>query len=284
LRPVHVLLPVHNRRAITEEFIKCLRQQTYEPVQLVLIDDGSTDGTSEMVSGYLPGATVLKGDGSWWWGGSLQRGMEFLRKTAGRDDIVLIINDDTRFEADFIEKGVAALLARPRSILLAQLYDAKSRKFLECGVHCDWRRLAFRAIGNSERPNCFSTRGLFMRFEDMCQIGGFHPILLPHYGSDYEYTTRARRKGFVLATCREVKLLGYEDATTTGVRDVALPLPQFLQVIFTKRALHNPIYWTTFVLLACPWRYVPRNLVHIWILFLRQTRLALALHRRTKAA
>ena len=282
---VHVLLPVHNRRSITEDFITCLRAQTYRHVHLVLIDDGSTDGTADMVLQHLPQATVVKGKGNWWWGGSLQRGMHVLRAgVAARDDVVLIMNDDTRFEPDFIEKGVAALLARTRNILLAQLYDGTNGKFLESGVHCDWRRLTFRPVGNSERPNCFSTRGLFMRYEDMREIGGFRPILLPHYGSDYEYTLRARRKGFTLATSRDVKLWGYEDAQTTGVRDVALPLPQFLRVIFTKRAVHNPVYWTTFVLLSSPWRYVPRNLYRVWIGFVRQARFALGLYRRAPAA
>jgi GT2 family glycosyltransferase len=274
---VHLLLPVHNRRSITEDFVKCLRAQTYERVQLVLVDDGSTDGTSDMVSAYLPSVTILRGNGSWWWGGSLQRGMDFLRGgAAAPDDVVLIMNDDTRFEPDFIERGMAALAGRPRSILLAQLYDAKSRKFLESGVHVDWRTMQFRAVGNSERPNCFSTRGLFVRFADMLEIGGFRPVLLPHYGSDYEYTLRARRKGFALATSREVRLWGYEDEHTTGVRDLSrLSGRQFLRVIFSKRAVQNPIYLTSFVLLACPWRHLPGNILRVWIGFLRQAKRAL---------
>jgi GT2 family glycosyltransferase len=275
MRRVHVLLPVHNRRRITEAFVGCLRAQTHAPLHLVLIDDGSTDGTAEMVTSCLPEATIVRGNGNGWWAGSLQRGMDTLtRGTARPGDIVLIMNDDTKFAPDFIEKGVAALLARPRSILLAQLYDARTGKFLESGVHADWRRLQFRPVGNSERPNCFSTRGLFMRFEDMREIGGFRPFLLPHYASDYEYTLRARRKGFVLATSREVRLWSYEDST--GVRDLGgLSLRQFLRVIFSKRSVHNPIYWTSFVFLSCPWRYVPINLVRILLGFLRELRRAL---------
>jgi GT2 family glycosyltransferase len=269
MRQVHVLLPVHNRRPITEAFVRCLRAQTHEPLHLVLIDDGSTDGTAEMVTSHLPDATIVRGNGNWWWAGSLQRGMETLKRGAARPgDIVLIMNDDTRFAPDFIEKGIATLLARPRSILLAQLYDARSGKFLESGAHVDWRRLQFRAVGNSERPNCFSTRGLFVRFEDMLEIGGFRPILLPHYGSDYEYTLRAHHKGFALATSREVMLWGYEEST--GVRDLSgLSIGQFLRVIFSKRSVDNPIYWASFILFSCPWRYVPVNLARICFRFLR---------------
>ncbi|HUK05974.1 MAG TPA: glycosyltransferase, partial [Burkholderiales bacterium] len=45
---LYVLAPVHNRRALTERFIGCLKAQTDRDYRLVLIDDGSTDGTAQM--------------------------------------------------------------------------------------------------------------------------------------------------------------------------------------------------------------------------------------------
>ncbi|MEO8935379.1 MAG: glycosyltransferase, partial [Burkholderiaceae bacterium] len=69
---IYILLPVHSRRALTERFIRCLQAQTYTDFHVVLIDDGSTDGTAEMVAALLPGRlTILTGTGDWWWGGSL---------------------------------------------------------------------------------------------------------------------------------------------------------------------------------------------------------------------
>jgi predicted SAM-dependent methyltransferase len=152
---------------------------------------------------------------------------------------------------------------------------------LESGVHVDWKTLTFRPVSRAEDINCFSTRGLFLRFADMLEIGGFRPWLLPHYASDYEYTLRARRKGFKFSTAPEVKLWGYEDERTTGIRSTqGMSVRQFLGAIFTKRALHNPLYWTTFVLLSCPWRYVPVNVLRVWRGFFRQARQALSARQR----
>jgi GT2 family glycosyltransferase len=228
-----------------------------------------------MVLRYLPEAKILKGDGSLWWAGSLQRAFEYLRGSeAAPHDVVLILNDDAVFEADFVGKGVAALLTAERNILLAQLYDAQSGKFVEVGVRVDWENLQFHAAREPDEINCFSTRGLFLRFRDMVEIGGFHPMLLPHYASDYEYTLRARRKGFRFSTSADVKIWGYEH--TTGIRNLdGLPIGRFLRTIFTKRAIHNPLYWTVFVLLSCPARYLPRNLLRVWQGFFRQARAAL---------
>jgi GT2 family glycosyltransferase len=264
---VHVLLPAHNRRGVTEKCVACLRAQTWDNVHLVFIDDGSTDGTAEMVLRYFPEATVLRGTGDWWWAGSLQQGFDQLKRSgAGSDDIILILNDDTTFEPGFIEAAVKALRDCKRSLLLAQLYSIETGQLVETGVHVDWRNFSFRGVIEPEAINCFSTRGLFLRVGDMLAIGGFHTVLLPHYASDYEYTMRAHRKGFALITAPGVRLWMTEG--TTGVREFEKQtLRGFLRTVFSKRTVHNPVYWTSFVLLSSPARHVPANLWRVWRTF-----------------
>jgi GT2 family glycosyltransferase len=194
--------------------------------------------------------------------------MNWLRKEAASpDDFVLIMNDDTNVEPAFIESGVKALRDRKRTLLLAQLYDRDSGQLVECGAHIDWRTLAMRGTRDASEVNCFSTRGLFLRVCDMLEIGRFHPVLLPHYTSDYEYTMRAARMGFSLLTVPEVRL--WYDKRTTGVRKIeSRGLMPFLRVILSKRAADNPLYFTSFIVLACPLRYVPLNIFRAWRNFL----------------
>jgi GT2 family glycosyltransferase len=266
---VHVVLPVHNRRDVTARCIDCLVAQTRDDLHLLLVDDGCTDGTVEMVTARLPGTTVLRGRGDWWWGGSLHQAFLWIRSQPLADDeLVLILNDDTQFDADFVARGAAALAGRERCLLLAQLDALDGGRPLEAGVHADWRRLAFAPARCIEEINCFSTRGLFLRVGDMRALGGFHPRLLPHYGSDYEYTTRAFRRGYRLLSVPEVRLR--VDERTTGIRAPAPGLRAYLKGAFSKRAVHNPAYWSAFVLLACPLRHVPINLARVWWRFLKQ--------------
>jgi GT2 family glycosyltransferase len=266
---IYVLLPVHDRRRVTEQFVRCLLDQSDQGFQLVLIDDGSTDGTAEAVTALLPTTIVLRGPGSWWWAGSLQEGQRWLlgrRPTA--DDIVVIANDDTRFDADFLAAGRAALAGSRRKLLLAQLYTDGSGELVEVGVDVDWRRLKTRGVKDPTAVNCFSTRGLFVRAVDFLDIGGFHTRLLPHYLSDYEFTIRARRQGFELASDPTVKL--WYDPTTTGIRSVSRrSVRDYLRTTISRRSVSNPIYWTTFLLLACPRRQLPRNVFRIWRSFAR---------------
>lgn len=262
---LHVLAPVHNRRAVTEKFIGCLLAQTYRNWHLILIDDGSTDGTEAMARSLVPPTdlTVLTGKGNWWWAGSLHQGYLWMKANAvPADDLVLTMNDDTVFGPEFLANAVAAI--KPRSLLQAICLDKEGR-LDEVGVQWDWRTLLSWGVKTMENVNCFSTRGLFLHAGDFVELGGFHPVLLPHYLSDYEFTMRAHRRGFAMTSAPNVLLRFDDDPSLTGIRSVeGLPILQRLRRNLSIRSTANPIYWSSFVLLGSPWRYLPLNLYRVW--------------------
>jgi GT2 family glycosyltransferase len=259
---IYIILPVHDRRATTERFARYLVKQAYRDWHLVLIDDGSQDGTADAVRSIIPDVTVLRGPGYWWWGGSLQHGFLWLKQQRPHPkDIVLLINDDTQIEPNFLSNATRKL--EPRSLLLAQQYTLSARKLVEVGVNFDWARFTHATTLNAEEINCHPTRGLFMYAKDLIELGGFYPKLLPHYLSDYEFTMRARRKGYALTTDPSVRL--FYDERKTGVRSFQdLNFLQRLQLAFSKRYMLNPIYQSNLVLLACPRRLVLLNLARVW--------------------
>ncbi len=263
---VLILLPVHNRCEITKHFIDSLLSQTYENYHLILIDDGSTDGTAEMVGAKVPvdKLTIIKGSGNWWWAGSLQQGINWLRQhDVKSSDVILMINDDVTFEKEFLEQGVRFIERHQGTLLLARYHDVKTNRIVESGVKADWSCMSFQEATSPEEINCFSTRGLFLSFGALSKLGNFHPFLLPHYGSDYEYTMRAPKKGLEMRTIPELYLQANDK--TTGIREGRGR--NFLdewRTMFSKRCAYNPVYWTTFILLSCPLRWVAPNLVRVW--------------------
>jgi GT2 family glycosyltransferase len=86
------------------------------------------------------------------------------------------------------------------------------------------------------------------------EIGGFHPILLPHYLSDYEFTIRAHQKGFKVFTNPSFKL--FVDESTTGLSaPEAGHFFQRLKSVISKKYKANPIYHISFILLVSPNKY-----------------------------
>lgn len=269
IRKIYILLPVHNRRDVTERFVECLVAQTYSNYQLVLIDDGSTDSTDQMVRAKINNLTILKGTGDWWWAGSLQHGIDWLER-CGPDgqDIAVFANDDITFDAEFLEKAVDILDHHAGgTLLLPQLYDEVTGMPEESGIEADLTRLTFKPAVSPEKINCLSTRGLFMRIADLRRIGCFHPRLLPHYWSDFEFTIRAHRMGFALITSADIAVC--LDRQQTGYRDLErCGLIEFVQKTFSKKSVLNPVYYSAFILLAGPMLSAPINIFRVWRDFL----------------
>lgn len=254
---VYVILPVHNRRAITVDFVEHLQKQTYPQIKLVLVDDGSKDGTAEAVTSLLPDTAVVRGDGNLWWAGGLQAGINWLKENAvALDSVVVMINDDTRIPEDFVETGVSLLSNSEKTLFCAQAFSLQTGELVDAGVHYDWLRFKIMTPKNESEINCTSTRGLFLKFSDVLKIGDFKPNILPHYTSDYEYTIRAWRKGFRLRSPAELKL--FMNVETTGTQYIdSLGVRAYLKSAFSIRAPHNP--WTAFkyISLAVPVFYKP---------------------------
>ena len=261
---VYILLPVHNRRAITEKFIDCLVAQTYANYHLILIDDGSTDGTDKMVREKVNNLTVIKGKGDWWWAGSLQQGVDWLKQNGADDrDVLVFMNDDVTFEQDFLQIAVS-ILDKHVGMLLPQIFNDKTGHTEESGVEADMKKLTFITAASPAKINCLPTRGLFMRMSELRRVGAFHPKLLPHYLSDYEFTIRANRLGVNLLT--SPTLLIKIDNDATGFRSFdGLSFLEFVRRYFSKKSASNPIYWTTFILLASPKSYILWNVLRVWL-------------------
>ena len=262
---VYILLPVHNRCEVTRKFVSCLAAQTYKAVRLVLIDDGSSDGTAEMVREMLPDVQIVTGDGNWWWSGCMQRGYDLLlHPEPSPTDMVLIANDDITYDSNFIETAVSVLAGEPDALLGAQLIDPQGDRVFESGVNADLRRFVFRTAESARQINCLPTRALLLRWGDMRRIGGFHPRLLPHYWADYEYTLRASRRGLRCFTSPRVAVAA--DFDTTGVRDLdALVGWRFLRQLFSMKTPLNPLHRTSFAILASSgiWKLV--NILNVWL-------------------
>lgn len=261
---IHILLPVHNRKNVTQYFISCLQTQTYSNYHLILIDDGSIDGTAEMVQDKINPLTVIKGCGNWWWGGSLQQGYLWLRShNISLSDLVLIINDDSTFDCDYLETALNLITIYKRTILASECYSQQTKELIDSGVLADWKNNRFVITQNQEQINCFSTRGLFLRWGDFLEIGGFYPRLLPHHAADYEFTIRAIRKGLHPMTDKRLKI--WINESTTGYYE--LP-PEHgwksLRKLFSKKSASNPITLTVFIALSCPWRWKVRNWLSVW--------------------
>lgn len=251
---LYILLPVHNRRETTRVFVQCLLNQTFTNWHLVLIDDGSVDGTAELITGLVKDLTVIRGNGTWWWAKSLQKGIEWLRSNNCQDDsVVLIINDDIEFEADFLEKGVAKAMSEPDLLVKSYVYGRKRLHLVDAGIRLNWLNLTASVIAGDEEADCISTRGVFLSWATLTSIGSFRPRLLPHYLSDYELSIRAKRRRARIMADPFLTLRTPDPAG--NFRGMPERFRERVRFMVSNRCHSNPIHWMLFVWMAAPWRW-----------------------------
>ena len=260
---VYILLPVHNGYDKTKIFIRCLLKQTHENYQLIVIDDGSVDGTDRLIAQAVPDAIVLKGNGNLWWTGAIQKGVDYLNTdfAPSASDILLLMNNDTEFGPEFLYNSVNIMKSNPNTILMARNLEKGSNLVLDSGITVDWSKYLFSLANDNDPIHMLSGRGLFIKYFDVKNIGRFRSFILPHYGSDNEYTYRAKKLGYNLITNQTVYLWG--DRNTSGV-SLIQNLDKFsLSSLYSLKRKDNPIILIKFILLTCPKKYVLQNILRV---------------------
>lgn len=94
-----VLITCHNRRDTTLSCLKALYQQDVI-IDVFLVDDGSSDGTTEAINSYYPDVNVIEGNGNLYWGGGMR--LAFAEAMKHSYSYYLWLNDDTLLEPQAI--------------------------------------------------------------------------------------------------------------------------------------------------------------------------------------
>ena len=92
--PAYIIIPVHNRKALTLACLENLKiNSNLQKYQVIVVDDGSSDLTSEEVVANYPEVIILKGDGNLWWTGAMALGMTYAYEKGA--DYFIWLNDDS---------------------------------------------------------------------------------------------------------------------------------------------------------------------------------------------
>lgn len=196
-----VLMTAHNRAELTEACLRSLSLQTVPVAHVLLIDDGSSDDTSERAEAAYPGVLIHRGAGDLYWAGGMRKAYGLVELS--RFDFVLWLNDDVELDADAVEQLISTYEAvsesRNEPIVVGTLLDRSSDSIAYSGVRQGrgLHRLRFAHIEPQGRPQPADTMNgnvVLIPWTVTEEVGGFDPNFT-HGMADYDYGLRAKKLG-----------------------------------------------------------------------------------------
>ena len=208
-----IIIPVHNRRDTT---LACLRHLLATGdlgrCSVIVVDDGSNDGTSEVVSAEFPQVEILRGDGQLWWTGAIALGMQ--RASAAGADAICWLNDDCLPAAGTLDALFAEATVAPGQLVAPACYNADTDVAVPNAFVGRNRVPATPA--KKEKADGLSGFCVALPRAVWTQIGLPDPVRFPHYFGDNAYTMGAARAGFpvVLLGAARADLTAYHPPPT----------------------------------------------------------------------
>lgn len=119
---VTVIIPNYNRRELLENCIRSLEAQTCRNFKLLVVDNGSTDGSAELTT-TLPDYEVIRLDGNRGFCAAVNIGVRHTKTP-----YFILLNNDTEAEAHFVEALLAGIRRSERIFSCsAQMLDFHER-------------------------------------------------------------------------------------------------------------------------------------------------------------
>jgi GT2 family glycosyltransferase len=264
---VAIVVPTHNRAASLLGCLAHVYAMEEVSVQVVVVFDGCTDGSQEAVRKRFPEVLRVEGDGSLWWSGAINKGIEVARGLGIR--YFCLLNDDVRPDPGMLNALTRTASEHPGALIGSMIYQMNERdRIWSAGGFTRWwgpgvwmragRQADATGGGRALQVHWLPGMGTLIPASAIQRIGLMDAERFPQYFGDADFCLRARRAGIPVLLCPEARL--YNDVSSTGelLPEGAIDWRRAVSIFCSLRSHAN---WRT---RWCFWlRHCPRALI-LW--------------------
>jgi len=239
---------VHNRKSITLKCLENLEQNgDLGRFKVIVVDDGSSDGTSAAIEEQFPQVHILRGDGNLWWTGAICMGMKYA--IAQGADYIIWLNDDCLPQKGALEKLLSYCQQDQQLVLGGSTLDYETKKTLYSGFRFYPYPPKLISSLNTEEVlvDCDGLNGNIVCFHRKLvdTIGYPNSYLFPHYGGDIIYTFLAKKNNFSLKICSSAIAFATNDHNHNSSSSLSIlnSRQEIWQNIQSRFSIKSSTYW-----------------------------------------
>ena len=219
---VSVIIPVHNSQEYLAEAVESIRKQNYEPLEIIIIDDGSTDDTERIARGLGPDIHYLFQQNA---------GPASARNTgivASRGEIIAFLDSDDFWPSDRLTVAIRYLEQHPEVGYLL----GKQMMFMERGCAVPpW----MKAVWLSEPQDASNLGVLTARRVTLDRVGLFKSEY--RSGEDTEWLLRANEAGALMARLPEIVVHRRIHGRNLSVQMIQMRKENLMRI--TRESIHR---------------------------------------------
>jgi GT2 family glycosyltransferase len=217
------------------------------PLDIVITDDGSSDGSYDWITANYPNINLLKGNGNLWWSGGINKAVHYALNHL-ENEYVLLWNNDIRPDKTYFSNLFEILKNNePGTIVCSKIYiEHQKEVVLSMGgifnpVSGDYMLNGYGQKDSSSlnKPvvvDWFPGMGTSIHRKIFDVVGFFDEKKFPQYHGDSDYGLRARKAGFKITAYPQLKI--WNDRTNTGYSNDA-SFVIFIKSLFTLKSNFN---------------------------------------------
>jgi GT2 family glycosyltransferase len=120
-----IIIPHMNGKELLRDCLDALRRQTFADFEVLIVDNGSTDGSQEFVRTHYPETQVIDLGRNYGFTGACNRGWE-----ASQGEFIILLNNDTEADPNWLAEVVGTFRQHPQAGIVASkmlLFDERDR-------------------------------------------------------------------------------------------------------------------------------------------------------------
>lgn len=226
---VAIVIVNWNGKRDTLRCLQSLFKESYRDKEIIVVDNGSTDGSVEAIQETYPECTVIAESANIGFAAGNNKGIE--RAFDRGADAVLLLNNDTTVDANLISSFLSTASHYPNSLLGAKIYQMGNPSKLD-HLGGNWNAATgnFDLIGKGESSHHY-TASIAMDYACGCALFIPSPVLRRVglldadyflYWEDSDFCFRAKRLGYGTQLCPEAKVwhIGSSSMTTHSIQTI----------------------------------------------------------------